>query len=69
MDQQKEEHIEALLKLFFRYYMASNLKMLKVIDELLEYKDEVSTSSLFVSYQLFFAVCFRNEFSNQYITC
>lgn len=63
MDQQKEEHIEALLKLFFRYYMASNLKVLKVIDELLEYKDEVSTSSLFVSYQLF--LLYASEMNSQ----
>ena len=65
MDQQKEDHIEALLKLFFRYYMASNLKVLKVIDELLEYKDEVSTSSLFVSYQLF--LLYASEMNSQSI--
>lgn len=63
MDQEKEDHIEALLKLFFRYYMASNLKILKVIDELLEYKDEVSTSSLFVSYQLF--LLYASEMNSQ----
>lgn len=63
MGQEKEDHIEALLKLFFRYYMASNLKALKVIDELLEYKDEVSASSLFVSYQLF--LLFASEMNSK----
>ena len=41
MDTIKEESIKQMLDLFFKYYMSSDSKIFKVMDELLEYKDEV----------------------------
>lgn len=41
MDTIKEEKIKQMLDLFFKYYMSSDSKIFKVMDELLEYKDEV----------------------------
>lgn len=53
MDTIKEEKIKQMLDLFFKYYMSSDSKVFKIINELLEYKDEVVSSCLFVQYQLF----------------
>ena len=53
MDTIKEEKIKQMLDLFFKYYMSSDSKVFKIINELLEYKDEVVSSYLFVQYQLF----------------
>lgn len=41
MDTIKEEKIKQKLDLFFKYYMLSDSKIFKIMDELLEYKDEV----------------------------
>ena len=41
MDTIKEEKIKQMLDLFFKYYMSSDSKVFKIINELLEYKDEV----------------------------
>lgn len=69
MDTIKEEKIKQMLDLFFKYYMSSDSKVFKIINELLEYKDEVVSILFICSISIVFTVCFRNEFSNQYITC
>ena len=63
MDTIKEEKIKQMLDLFFKYYMSSDSKIFKVMDELLEYKDEVVSSCLFVQYQLF--LLFASEMNSQ----
>ena len=63
MDKKEENDIEKLLDLFFQYYMTSNLKVINIMDKLLEFKDEVSTSSLFVPYQLF--LLFASEMNSK----
>lgn len=59
----EEKKIKNLLDLFFKYYMSSNLKILKVVEELLEYKNQVSSSYLFVQYQLF--LLYASEMNSQ----
>ena len=63
MDTIKEEKIKQMLDLFFKYYMSSDSKIFKVMDELLEYKDEVVSSCLFVQYQLF--LLYASEMNSQ----
>lgn len=63
MDTIKEEKIKQMLDLFFKYYMSSDSKIFKVMDELLEYKDEVVSSYLFVQYQLF--LLYASEMNSQ----
>lgn len=63
MDTIKEESIKQMLDLFFKYYMSSDSKIFKVMDELLEYKDEVVSSCLFVQYQLF--LLYASEMNSQ----
>lgn len=63
MDTIKEEKIKQMLDLFFKYYMSSDSKIFKVMDELLEYKDEVLSSCLFIQYQLF--LLYASEMNSQ----
>ena len=63
MDTIKEEKIKQMLDLFFKYYMSSDSKVFKIINELLEYKDEVVSSCLFVQYQLF--LLYASEMNSQ----
>lgn len=63
MDTIKEEKIKQMLDLFFKYYMSSDSKVFKIINELLEYKDEVVSSYLFVQYQLF--LLYASEMNSQ----
>lgn len=63
MDTIKEESIKQMLDLFFKYYMSSDSKIFKVMDELLECKDEVVSSCLFVQYQLF--LLYASEMNSQ----
>ena len=59
----EEKKIKALLDLFFKYYMSSNQKILKVVEKLLDYKNKVSSSYLFVQYQLF--LLYASEMNSQ----
>lgn len=53
LDKVEEEKLRSMLDLFFKYYMSSNQQLLKIMKALLEYKDKVSSSTLFIQYQLF----------------
>ena len=53
LDKVEEEKLRSMLDLFFKYYMSSNQQLLKIMKVLLEYKDKVSSSTLFIQYQLF----------------
>lgn len=63
LDKEEEEKLRSMLDLFFQYYMSSNQQLLEVMKALLEYKDKVSSSALFIPYQLF--LLYASEMNSQ----